>query len=63
MGFRFHKSIRLLPGVKLNITKRGVSSVSVGKPGLTANVGPRGVRGTLSLIGTGLSFFKLFKWK
>ncbi len=62
MGFRFRKSLCLLPGVKLNITKRGVSSVSIGRPGIMANISPKGVKGTLSLIGTGLSFFKLFKW-
>jgi hypothetical protein len=55
MGFRFRKTIRLLPGVRLNISKSGFST-SVGQPGATINLGKRGVRGTVGLPGSGLSY-------
>jgi len=55
MGFRFRKSIRLIPGVRLNISKTGIST-SIGPRGATINVGKRGVRGTVGLPGSGLSY-------
>lgn len=55
MGFRFHKSIKLFPGVKINLSKSGVST-SVGAPGATVNLSRRGVRGTVGLPGTGISY-------
>lgn len=58
MGLRFRKSIKLLPGVKLNLSKSG-ASVSVGGKGLHANIGTSGrITGTASLPGTGLSYQK-----
>lgn len=33
MGWRFRKSIKILPGIKINIGKDGFSSVSVGTRG------------------------------
>ena len=56
MGFRFRKSIKLAPGVRLNLTKKGISSLSVGKRGATVNVGKKGTRGTVGLPGSGLSY-------
>ena len=56
MGFRYRRSIKLGSGVRLNVSKRGLSSVSIGKPGSTLNVGRRGVRSTVGLPGTGLSY-------
>lgn len=41
MGFRFGKSIKLAPGVRLNINKKGGSSVSVAKRGATVIVGKK----------------------
>ena len=55
MGFRFQKRRKLLPGVTLNLGKRGASS-SVGPRGAKANVGRRGLTATASLLGTGLSY-------
>jgi hypothetical protein len=55
MGFRFHRSVKVFPGFRVNFSKRGVS-YSVGGHGATVNIGPRGVRRTLSLPGTGLSY-------
>lgn len=56
MGFNFRKSIKIIPGVKLNITQKGVSSLSVGKNGARISVGKKGVRTTAGLPGTGLSY-------
>ena len=55
MGFRFQKRRKLLPGVTLNLGKRG-ASLSVGPRGAKANVGRRGLTATASLLGTGLSY-------
>lgn len=56
MGFRFRKSIKIAPGVRINLTKKGVSSLSVGKRGATVNVGKKGTRGTVGIPGSGLSY-------
>jgi len=57
MGFfRFRRSIRILPGVRINIGKQS-TSVSVGVPGAHATLGgPTGTRTTVGLPGTGLSY-------
>ncbi len=56
MGFRFRKTISLLPGVRLNISKSGVSA-SVGGKGATVNVGKGGrLRGTVGVPGSGVSY-------
>lgn len=54
MGFRFRRSIRLAPGVRLNLSKSGVST-TIGVPGANVNVG-RAPRATLGIPGTGLSY-------
>jgi hypothetical protein len=55
MGLRFRRSFQLFPGVRLNLSRTGVSA-SFGVPGATVNVGSRGVRSTIGLPGTGLSY-------
>lgn len=55
MGFRFRRSIKIMPGLRLNVGKRG-SSISIGGKGFTHNIGTRGSRTTVSLPGTGLSY-------
>lgn len=55
MGFRFRKSFKIAPGIKINISKKGISSVSLGRPGATVNINRKGTRTTLGLPGTGLS--------
>jgi len=55
MGFRFRRTIRILPGVRLNISKGGIST-SIGRPGATINIGRTGTRATVGLPGTGLSY-------
>ncbi len=59
MGLRFRKTISVLPGVRLNISKSGVSA-SIGGKGVTLNVGRKGARGTVGLPGTGLSYSQRF---
>ena len=59
MGFRYHRSIRILPGVHLNISKSGMS-LSIGGSPLTLNFGERARRITASLPGTGWSWSKQF---
>ena len=55
MGFRFRKSFKLLPGVRINLSKSGVST-SIGEPGATLNISKRGTRGTVGIPGTGISY-------
>lgn len=55
MGFRFRRTLRLFPGVRLNFSKSGVST-SIGRPGATLNLGPRGPKYTVGVPGTGLSY-------
>lgn len=57
MGLRFYKSIQILPFLRLNISKSGVS-FSLGRPGASINIGPQGTRGSVGLPGTGLSYRK-----
>ncbi|MET3906775.1 hypothetical protein ABID59_001106 [Bradyrhizobium sp. S3.3.6] len=54
MGFRFRRSFKLLPGVRLNVSSRG-TSVSLGGRGFHYNIGPKGTRVTAGIPGTGLS--------
>lgn len=56
MGLSFRKSIKIMPGVKINIGKKGVSSVSVGGRGARVNIGKKGTRTTVGLPGSGLSY-------
>ena len=56
MGFlRFRRTFRIGPGLRLNLSKSGVSA-SVGRRGLWFTVGPRGTRETIGIPGTGLSY-------
>ena len=55
MGWRFWKTINILPGVRLNISKRGIS-VSVGRRGISVTFGKHGIRFTVGIPGTGISY-------
>ena len=56
MGFfRFRRSVRILPGVRLNIGKTGVST-SIGGRGAHVTLGRGQTRTTVGLPGTGLSY-------
>ena len=54
MGFRFRKSITLLPWVRLNLTASGLS-LTLGPKGKSISIGTGGVYGNLR-IGKGLSY-------
>lgn len=58
MSLRFRKTFTIFPGVRLNIAKKSLS-VSLGRDGATVNLGKQGVRGTVGLPGSGLSYSKL----
>ncbi|MFK4507064.1 DUF4236 domain-containing protein [Bradyrhizobium daqingense] len=55
MGFRFRRSFKLVPGLRLNLSGSG-ASVSLGPRGLRYTISSRGTRTTLGLPGTGLSW-------
>lgn len=55
MGWRFHKSFTVIPGLRLNLSKSGLSA-SIGSAPFTLNVSPRGLMGTASIPGTGISY-------
>ena len=59
MGVRYHRSIRILPGVRLNFSKSGMS-LSIGAAPFTINIGEGGGQVTASLPGTGWSWIKRF---
>ncbi len=55
MGWRFRRSIRIAPGLRINLGKTGVS-FSFGGRGFTTTVGRHGTRTTLGIPGTGVSY-------
>jgi len=55
MGWRFQRRKRIAPGLRLNLSRRGAGP-SVGRRGARISAGPRGLTGTLTLLGTGLSY-------
>ncbi len=55
MSLRYQRRKKFLPGVTLNLSKRG-AGVGVGPRGARASIGPRGLTATLTLLGTGLSY-------
>jgi hypothetical protein len=55
MPFRFRRSIRIVPGLRLNVGRRRLSA-SVGAPEGHVTAGAGGVRATATLPGTGISY-------
>jgi hypothetical protein len=56
MGWRFRRSLKIAPGLRLNIGKRS-AGLSVGPRGAKVSINTRGeVRRTAGLPGTGLSY-------
>ncbi|WP_353218518.1 DUF4236 domain-containing protein [Pseudomonas asiatica] len=62
MALRLRKSFKIAPGLRINVSKGGIST-SIGGKGVTANIGKRGTRVTTSIPGTGLSASKLYRRK
>ena len=61
MGFRFRKSVKIAPGVRLNIGKKSVG-ISAGVKGARVSVNSSGRKTTtVGLPGTGLSYSKTEK--
>lgn len=55
MGFRFRRSVKLAPGVRINFGKSG-TSLSLGGRGSRVTYGPRGTTTGFGVPGTGMSF-------
>ncbi|MCT8138747.1 DUF4236 domain-containing protein [Anaerobacillus sp. CMMVII] len=55
MSFRFQKRVKIAPGLRLNISKRGVST-SVGRRGSSITLGRSGLYGNIGIPGSGLSY-------
>jgi hypothetical protein len=55
MGLRFQKRISILPWLRVNLSKSGVSA-SVGPRGADVNIGPHGLSTNAGIPGTGLSY-------
>lgn len=51
--FNFRKKIKIAPGIKLNLSKSGIST-SVGVKGASVTVGPKGTYVNNSIPGTGI---------
>lgn len=62
MRFRFRRRIKVAPGVHINVTQKGISSLSVGQPGATTNISKKGVKTTIGLPGTGISYSETSKF-
>jgi hypothetical protein len=60
MGFRFQKRVKILPGITLNIGKKGVST-TVGVKGAHVTTGHGKTRTTVGIPGTGLSHTSIEK--
>lgn len=54
MGFRFRRTIKIAPGIRLNLSKSGVTT-SIGTRGARVTLGGGKRRYTVGLPGTGLS--------
>lgn len=62
MGFRFQRRIKIMPGVTLNVGKRGVST-SIGRRGAHITFGQNGVRTTVGIPGTGISYTSIRRFQ
>src|SRR5262245_25952307 len=54
-GLRFQKRLKLLPGLKINLSKSGASA-TVGTKGAGGNIGRDGITTNAGIPGTGLSY-------
>lgn len=56
MGINYRKRIKIAPGIRLNVSKKGISSVSIGKRGASVNLNKQGSQATFGIPGTGISY-------
>ena len=61
MGLQFSRRVRIIPEVRLNFSKSGVST-SIGGRGAWFTIGSHGTRVTAGLPGTGLYFTQAKSW-
>ena len=61
MPFRFNRRVSIIPGLRFNIGKRGVS-LSEGVRGANVTVGTRGIRTSLGIPGTGARWYSQTRW-
>jgi hypothetical protein len=55
VSFRFHKRLRIFPGLWINLSKKG-GSLSAGGRGAAINVSPQGHQESVGLPGSGMSY-------
>ena len=55
MGWRLYRRLKILPGVRVNLSRSGVST-SIGGRGAWLTFGRRGTRATIGAPGTGPSY-------
>lgn len=55
MGWRFRRSVQLIPGVRINLSRSGIST-SVGVKGAHVTFGGKRITRTVGIPGTGISF-------
>ncbi len=55
MGWRFRQSFKVFPGVRLNLSGRGLSA-TIGNGSASVNISSRGADAKLNIPGTGLSY-------
>ena len=60
MALRFRKSFKIAPGIKLNVSKRGLG-MSAGVKGARIGVNSKGTYSSYSIPGTGISSFEYHK--
>jgi Protein of unknown function (DUF4236) len=58
---RYHRALKMLPGLRLNLAKTG-PSLSLGTNGARLNVGTQGIRTTVGAPGSGLSLITRKSW-
>lgn len=58
MGWNFRKSFKIAPGVRVNVSKRGISGFTFGKRGASVSTSKRGTHANVGIPGTGLSYRK-----
>lgn len=56
MPFRYRRRIRVGKGLYVNLGKKGITSVTVGRRGASMNVNRKGTRESIGVPGTGLSY-------
>ena len=62
MGWRFHRRVKIFPGVTMNIGKTG-TSYTIGPRGMTTSISSKGIRHSYGIPGTGISYqTPLKKW-